>query len=469
MREFQKQFKSQIETKGPFELARRYAYAYMDTIGERNVFPAEQAIEGLRLFREEAFPDKPADPAAILNMLHTAGSPATVAQTGGRYFGFVNGGAVPVAVAAKWLADVWDQNGATYMTSPIASELESVCEGWLSGLFGLPQGTALGLVGGTSTATLCGLAAARNDLLLRMGWDANGKGLFGAPEIRVIVGGQAHASVFKALALIGLGKDRVCVVPADSQGRMIPERLPRLDHSTVLILQAGNVNTGAFDPLEELCSAATQAGAWVHVDGAFGLWAAASRTRAHLVRGLEKADSWSADAHKTLNAPYDCGIVLCRHRNALAAAMQATGAYIPPSSHRDGMQFTPEMSRRARSVELWATLKALGRTGVDALVEGLCQRAQQFARGLQDHGFRILNEVVFNQVLVACETPARTRWTLQALQASGTCWCGGTVWNDEPAMRVSVCSWATSTTDVDCCVQAFVEARAVASGKGGTA
>ncbi|MFZ1987025.1 MAG: pyridoxal-dependent decarboxylase, partial [Desulfatitalea sp.] len=250
------------------------------------------------------------------------------------------------------------------------------------------------------------------------------------------------------------------------QGRMMPERLPRLDERTLLVLQAGEVNTGAFDPLDPLCGAASEAGAWVHVDGAFGLWAAACRTRAHLAKGMEKADSWSVDAHKTLNAPYDCGIVLCRRRDALAAAMQASGDYIPPSEHRDGMQYTPDMSRRARAVELWATLKALGREGVDCLVEELCQRAEQFARCLRARGFRILNEVVFNQVLVACDTPQQTQWTLQALQAAGICWCGGSVWHQEPAIRISVCSWATTAGDVERCAKAFEEARTVAFNRG---
>ncbi|PKN19639.1 MAG: aspartate aminotransferase family protein [Deltaproteobacteria bacterium HGW-Deltaproteobacteria-6] len=464
METLQEQLKTQMEDKTLFEQARRYACDYMDKVPGRNVFPTRQALQSLNLFKEP-MPAKPAPPADILNMLHTTGSPATVAQTGGRYFGFVCGGAIPAALASKWLSDVWDQNAGLYIMSPVASELESLCEIWISDLLGLPQNTAAGLVSGTSTALLCALVAARNDLLTRMGWDVAGKGLFGAPEIRVIAGEQAHASVFKALSFIGLGRDRVILVPADGQGRMIPEKVPALDQNTLLILQAGNVNSGAFDPFEPLCSAAEQARAWVHVDGAFGLWAAACQTRAHLTAGMEKADSWSVDAHKTLNAPYDCGIVLCRSREALAQAMQATGSYITYSAHRDGMLYTPEMSRRARAVDLWATLKALGREGIDALVEGLCQRAQQFAEGLRAEGFRILNDVVFNQVLVACATPELTRLTLEAIQSSGTCWCGGSTWKGEPVIRISVCSWATTASDVECSIAAFIEARSVASGK----
>jgi glutamate/tyrosine decarboxylase-like PLP-dependent enzyme len=460
MEELRKQFRSQIEDKAPFELARRHAYDYMEKIAERNVYPTPEALRRLAVFRE-ALPESPGDPIEILDRLHAVGSPATVAQTGGRYFGFVNGNAIPAVLAAKWLADVWDQNAAAYVTSPVISQLESVCESWLTRLLGLPEGSAAGLVSGTAAATLCGLVAGRNHLLHQMGWDVHSKGLFNAPEIRVMVGAHAHATVFKALALIGLGRERVCTLPADSQGRIIPEQVPPLDRRTLLILQAGEVNTGAFDPLDRLCGAANDAGTWVHVDGAFGLWAAACRTRAHLTKGVEKADSWSLDAHKTLNAPYDCGIVLCKDRKALAAALHASGAYIPPSAHRDNMHYTPDMSRRARAVELWATLKALGRQGVERLVEELCQRAEQFSRELRKRGFRILNDVVFNQVLVACETPERTQTTLNALQAGGTCWCGGSMWQGEPVIRINVCSWATTAADVDRCVDAFVAARSI--------
>ena len=459
----QEKLKQQVEDKEIFELARRYAYDYLDTAAERNVFPTPETLQALTLFRE-SMPEQGRNPLEILDQLHRVGSPATVAQTGGRYFGFVNGGAIPAAVAVRWLTDVWDQNTALSVMSPVVSELETLCERWLVHLLGFPEGTVAGLVSGTSAAILCSLVAGRNHLLSRMGWDVNGRGLFGAPEIRVIVGEQAHASVFKVLSFIGLGRDRVVTVPADGQGRMIPGQVPRLDNTTLLILQAGNVNSGAFDPFEILCNSAREANAWVHVDGAFGLWAAACRNRAPLIRGMEQADSWSVDAHKTLNAPYDCGIVLCRRREALASAMQSSGSYILYSEHRDGMHYTPEMSRRARAVELWATLKTLGREGIDALVEGLCQRARQFAEGLQSRGFRVLNDVVFNQVLVACETPELTQKTLQAIQESGTCWCGGSVWGDEPVIRISVCSWATTPSDIERSVEAFVEARAATSG-----
>ena len=449
---------SQIRGRELFEQAKSHAFAYMDDAFDRNVFPSDQAINNLGIF-DEPLPTGLGNPAEILRLLHEYGSPATVAQTGGRYFGFVNGGAVPVALAARWLSDVWDQTAGLYVTSPIVSRLETTCEKWLLDLFGLPAGTAAGFVSGSSSATMCGLAAARNEMLKRQGWDVNADGLFGAPNLRVIVGAQAHASVFKALALLGLGKARVEIVPTDDQGRMLADKMPELDGHCLVVAQAGNVNTGAFDPFDEICDRANRAGAWVHIDGAFGLWAARSQTRKFLTQGIEKADSWSVDAHKTLNSPYDCGIILCKDREALVTAMHAPASYLQFSERRDGMQYTPEMSRRARAVELWATLKSLGKDGVEQLVERLCEHAKEFAVELRGQGFRILNEVVFNQVLVACDTPEQTQATLDNIQKSGECWCGRAVWNDEPVIRISVCSWATTEADVLRSVTAFKEAR----------
>ncbi len=447
-----------------FEQAKSYACEYMDQVYNREVYPTDKAIGRLDIF-DESLPEAPGDPEKILHLLHEHGSPATVAQTGGRYFGFVNGSAVPTALAAKWLADVWDQNCALYVISPVASRLEAICERWLIDLLSLPQETAVGLVSGTSTATMCGLAAGRNELLKRQGWDVTARGLFDAPRLRVVLGGQAHATVFKALAILGFGREQIEEVPVDDQGRMDVTIMPDLDERTLVIAQAGNVNSGAFDPFDEICERSKNAGAWVHIDGAFGLWAAGSRNKRFLTRGMEKADSWSVDAHKTLNAPYDCGVILCRHRDALVGAMQATGSYIQYSEKRDGMLYSPEMSRRARAVELWATLKALGRTGVEELVDGLCERAVQCAEQLRAEGFHVLNEVVFNQILVACATPEETRGTLECIQRSGDCWCGGAVWNGKQVIRISVCSWATTASDIDRTVAAFVEARARATGR----
>lgn len=436
-----------------------YAEEYVAGIGTQRVWPDAEALAGLVAF-DEALPEAPSSPEAMLELLHRNGSPATVAQTGGRFFGFVNGGAHPPAVAARLLADVWDQNAALHAMSPVVSTLEGLCERWIVDLLGLPTSTALGLVSGTSTSLLCGLVAARDELLRRRDWNVSAKGLFGAPPIRVVLGSQSHGTVAKALSILGLGRERVEMVPSDDQGRMIATAMPALDANTLVVVQAGNVNTGSFDPMAEICASARKAGAWVHVDGAFGLWAGASRSHRHLYAGAEAADSWSVDAHKTLNAPYDCGLVLCRDRGALVSALQATGSYIQTGEHRDGMLFTPEMSRRARAVDLWATLKTLGRGGVESLIDQLCDRTVLMASLLQRAGLQVLNEVVFNQCLVACASPAETRDVLARIQASGECWCSGSTWNGDPAIRVSVCSWATTPEDVFRSADAFHRALA---------
>jgi glutamate/tyrosine decarboxylase-like PLP-dependent enzyme len=453
-----RRLKSQASDRALFESAKEYSLAYLAEAEQREVFPRASAISNLDHF-EEDLPAEPGDPAGILGTLHRFGSPATVSTIGGRYFGFVNGSSMPAAMAAHWLADVWDQNTALYVMSPIGACLESVCERWMLDLLGLPAGTVAGFVSGTSTATICGLAAGRNKLLEKLGWDVSAKGLYGAPRIRLVAGQQAHATVFKAVSLLGLGRENVELAPVDSQGRILPESLPPLDDKTLLVLQAGNVNSGSFDPFAELCPLARQQGAWSHVDGAFGLWCAASPRLQGLTRGVELADSWSVDAHKTLNAPYDCGVILCRDRQALTGSMQATGSYIQYGENRDCMLYTPEMSRRARAIEMWATLKTLGRRGVGELMEGLHEGALNFASQLRGRGFRILNEVAFNQVMVACETPEKTKSVMERIQRSGECWCGGAVWNGEPVIRISVCSWATSREDVSRTVRAFAAAR----------
>jgi glutamate/tyrosine decarboxylase-like PLP-dependent enzyme len=435
-----------------------YAYEYLDTVRERNVFPTPEALANLAQFDEE-FPQTSQDAEAVLRLLHEVGSPSTVAQGGGRYFGFVNGNIIPASLAARWLADAWDQNASLYVMSPIAAKLEQICERWLVDLFGLPQNTAAGFVTGTSTATMLGALAARNVLLKKHSWDANERGIFGAPPIRVVMSKDAHSSVIKGLAVIGIGKQMIEFVPVDAQGRLDASQLPELDSNTLVILQAGNVASGAFDPFVEVCTKAREAGAWVHVDGAFGLWAAGSESTQHLTHGIELADSWSVDAHKTLNAPYDCGLVLCKQRADLVNALTASGSYLVFSENRDAIVYGIEMSRRARGIELWALLKSLGRNGVDALIAQLCANARLFAEELQAQGFRVLNDVVFNQVLVACDTPELTQKTLKYVQDSGECWCGGVQWKGESVIRLSVCSWATTADDIRFCTQTFVKAR----------
>ncbi len=439
-------------------LALDFGAEYLEAAPERRVFPDQAALAALNAF-DEPLPEHPTPADVVIQGLHRLGSPATTAQGGGRYFGFVNGGLLPAALGARLLADVWDQNAALQVMSPIAAKLEVVCERWLVELLQLPEGSAAGLVSGTSAATLCGLLAGRNTLLRRLGWDVNAQGLFGAPMLRAVLSEGAHITVRKSLAILGIGAAQIETVPADEQGSFDLSRLPPLDESTLLVLQAGNVNSGAFDTFTPLCTAARKAGAWVHIDGAFGLWARACQETAHLTAGVELADSWSVDAHKTLNSPYDCGIILCRNREALVGALQASDSYLHFGEGRDGMLYTLDMSRRARGVELWAALKSLGRNGIDQLVAQLGRRARQFADELRAHDFRVLNDVVFNQVLVACDSPALTERTLDLLQAGGECWCGGSEWRGEPVIRISVCSWTTTPDDVRRSVAAFVDAR----------
>lgn len=441
-----------------FEQAKNYAFDYMKNILNQSVYPGETAIDRLKIFKEPLQLES-GDPYDILNKLHFEGSPATIAQTGGRYFGFVNGGIIPAALAAKWLSDTWDQNAALYVISPIASILEEVCEKWLVDLLKFPEGTAAGFVGGSSTATLCGLAAGRNHLLEQLGYDVGKKGLFGAPEIRVIVGDGAHSTIYKALSILGLGSERLIRVPTDNQGRILVDTVPELNNQTLLILQAGNVNSGAFDNFEVLCQKARNAGSWVHVDGAFGLWASASEELNSLTRGVELADSWSVDAHKTLNAPYDNGIILCRSREALTKSLHMTGSYIIYSDYRDGMLYTPDMSRRARIVELWATLKSLGKKGVSELVEDLHHKASYFAKSLKQNGFKIINDICFNQVMTSLNNSELTEKVLRLIQDSKECWCGGAKWEGQSVIRISVCSYRTTYEDIDRSVKAFVKAK----------
>ncbi|NKB77531.1 MAG: aspartate aminotransferase family protein [Gammaproteobacteria bacterium] len=449
------------DLKTLLEQALQYSKEYIDSMPGRMVYPSEEAIwnlDGLDVpLSLEGYPA-----TETLALLHRQGSPATVAQTGGRYFGFVNGGAHPAGLAARWLADTWDQNAALYAMSPVVSKLEAICEKWLVDLFRLPKDSAMGLVSGTSTALICGLVAGRNHLLEKQGWNVSENGLMGAPELNVVISEHAHATVLKALSLIGLGRRKVFKVPCDDQGRMKIEALPEFNSFTLVVAGAGEVNSGSFDDMKAICARANSAGAWVHIDGAFGLWAGASKSTYHLFDGAEQANSWSVDAHKTLNVPYDCGIVLCRNRSSLISSLHASGSYIQWSENRDGMLYTTEMSRRARAVELWAVLRTLGRNGIESLVDQLCARAKLFANLLRDAGFKIMNDVTFNQVLIAGASNDETQRTLEYLQKSGVCWCSGSVWKQQSVIRISICSWMTSERDVILSAEAFIEARTMA-------
>jgi len=433
------------------------ATRYLEDIKTRRVFPLEKDIAALARLRGP-MPLHPEAPRSILALLDEVGSPATTASNGPRYFGFVNGAAFPVCIAAQSLAAAWDQNAALRIMSPAAAVFEDVALAWLIELFGLPPDCGAALVTGAMSANLTGLAAARHALLSRAGWDVENDGLFRAPELNVVVGEEAHVTVHKSLALLGLGKSRVTVVSADAQGRMRADKLPPLDERTIVCLQAGNVNTGTCDPIREVCTMAGRAGAWVHIDGAFGLWARVDPERAALVDGLELADSCATDAHKWLNVTYDSGIAFVRNAASLRASMAAPAAYLLSGNEREAMYHSPDSSRRARGVEVWAALRFLGRTGVRDLIRGGCERAQEFATALRGAGFSVLNEVVLNQVLVSFGDAATTQEVIRRIQCEGTCWCGGTVWQGQTAMRISVSSWMTTSEDVERSVQAMVAA-----------
>ncbi len=455
----QQKMSKELATKELLEQARQYAYEYIDGIHKMDVAPSEENIKNLSHF-EEPLANESTSAKEVLHQLHTYGSPATMAQTGGRYFGFVNGGAIPAAIGAKWLSDVWDQNGGLYYTSPINAKLETICESWLKDIFNLPKETVAGFVSGTSMANLSALTAARYQLLKNLGWDINKKGLFGAPPIRIVAHQQVHSSIKKTLVILGYGVDCIEWIPADNQGRLIIDELPKLDNSCLLLLQAGNANTGAFDNVDKACDLANEAGAWTHIDGAFGLWAAASKSLSYLTKGMEKASSWAVDGHKTLHTPYDCGIVLCRYPDAMITSLQATGEYIVYSDQRDPMMYGPEMSKRSRAIEMWATMKYLGKDGIDEMVTTFHTRAKQLEAGLRKLGFNMINEVLFNQVLVSCDSDEATKSVVTYLQNSGELWLGGTTWNGKAAIRISICSWQTTEADIEQTIAAFAKAKA---------
>jgi glutamate/tyrosine decarboxylase-like PLP-dependent enzyme len=429
------------------------ASRYLDALPERAVAPDPTAVERLGAL-DIPLPDEPTPDDAVLAELDSF-SGATMAMAGPRFFGFVIGGALPATVAANWLATAWDQNTAFAAVTPLTARLESVAARWLNDLLGLPAETGVGFVTGATMANFSCLVAARHAVLQAAGWDVEADGLFGAPPVTVIVGDEAHPSLMKALGLAGFGRSRVKRVPVDDQGRMRADAFPQISGPTIVCLQAGNVNTGAFDPAEEIIPRAKAAGAWVHVDGAFGLWAAAAPSRRHLMAGYADADSWATDAHKYLNTPYDCGLAFVRDTHALRAAMSVMAAYLPAAPTGDP-DLTPELSRRARGVEVWAALRSLGRSGVAELVERTCRHARRFAEGLSAADFTILNDVVLNQTLVSFGDDATTRRIIAAIQQDGTLWAGPTVWHGQTAMRISVSYWSTTDDDVERSLAAII-------------
>jgi glutamate/tyrosine decarboxylase-like PLP-dependent enzyme len=421
------------------------------------VYPSPSSVEALQQLNVP-LQDESLAADEILRTLDTIGSPATVKSSGGRYFGFVTGGSLPAALFAKLLATVWDQNTALPVMSPIATTLEEISAQWLLSILGLPASSGVGFVTGATMANFSALVAARHQLLKNEGWDAEAKGLFNAPEITVITGNEVHVSLLKALSLAGLGRERIIRVPADEEGRIIVEKIPDTNGPTIICTQAGNVNTGNSDDVNSICEKVKNKNTWVHVDAAFGLWAAASPKYKYLLKGIEKADSWGADAHKWLNVPYDCGLIFVKNQEALVQAMSSTASYLPTSPIREPYQYVPEMSREARGVAVWAALKSLGKKGLAELIERHCSYAQEFGEQLRKAGYTILNKVVLNQVLVSFGDADTTLRVIKRVQDEGTCWCGGTVWQGKTAMRISVSSWAHTDDDIQRSIEAIIAA-----------
>jgi glutamate/tyrosine decarboxylase-like PLP-dependent enzyme len=440
------------------EAAKRAA-GYLVGLSARHAGPQPGSIERLMQALEGPLPENPGRGDEILAFLDDYGSPATVASAGGRYFGFVTGGALPATLAAQYLAAAWDQNSFSYTSSPAIAGFETAALRWVKQALGLPMSAEGALVTGATMANLTCLAAARHRVLAARDWDVERQGLFGAPPITVIVGEEAHATLYKVLAMLGLGRDRVLRVPADDQGRLRADCLPTPDGPAIVCLQAGNVNSGAFDPAAEVVDWARQSGSWVHVDGAFGLWALAAPELEGLAAGFRGADSWATDAHKWLNVPYDSGIALVRDAEALGRAMSLSGAYLMVTEHREAMNVTPDSSRRARAIEVWAALKSLGRSGLADMVSRHCRQARRMAEGLRAGGAEILNDVVLNQVVATFGDDARTQRVIAAVQEGGVCWCGGTTWKGRAAMRISVSCWATSDEDIEQSLEAILEAQ----------
>ncbi len=439
------------------DLTAGLAADFYTTLPERPVFPRATADE-LRAAFAGPLPESPTDPRTVIAELAAAADPGLVAEPAGRYFGFVIGGAVPASLAADWLTSAWDQNAGLYVCGPSAAVVEEVAGAWLIELLGLPAHASFGFVTGGQMANFAGLAAARHHVLAQADWDVERKGLNGAPPVRVIVGEKRHGTIDRALRMLGLGAP-TDVVPVDRQGRMLAQDLKISDGPTIVCAQAGEVNTGAFDPFHAIADARDAApNAWVHVDGAFGLWAAVSDSLRPYVDGVERADSWATDAHKWLNVPYDCGVAFTAHPESHSGAFSARAAYLVADGEtREQIDWNPEHSRRARAFPVYAAIRSLGRSGITELVERCCRHARRFAAGLEDLGAEVLNDVELNQVLFRFASDVETDGALRAVQDSGEAWMSGTTWDGRAAIRISVSNWQTSDEDVERTLAAFAQ------------
>jgi glutamate/tyrosine decarboxylase-like PLP-dependent enzyme len=433
------------------------AARYLNGVETQAVYPGGDALAALAHF-DEALPENGADAHATLALLDEVGSPATVVSNGPHYFGFVIGACLPGAAAAERMMLAWDQCASSFDNSPVAATLERVAANWVLDILDLPRESAVGFGTSATACTIGCLTAARRALLARKGWDFDADGLIGAPEVKVIVSDVVHVTVKKALRMLGFGMNRLIVAPTDAYGRIDPDQLPPLDDMTILCLQAGEVNMGEFDPFDDLIPRAKDAGAWVHVDGAFGLWARASKTAAHLTSGVDLADSWTTDGHKWLNTPYDGAMAICRDADALARAMNSDAVYATATADAQ-KNLTLEFSRRARGIPIWAALRTLGRSGVAKMIDRHIAQAARLADALREAGFDVVNRVVLNQVLVRGATDEQTEAIRLAVEASGEAWFGATVWRGRPAFRLSISSWRTRDRDIDALLSLLVTVR----------
>ena len=447
-----------------------HACAYLATVGERTV-GATLGADGLRQLLGGPLPEGREDPVRVIDLIAEAGRTGTVASQGPRYFGFVTGGSIPAAIVTDWLVSAWDQNAQMFVMSPISAVVEQIVSEWLKHLFGLPATWSVGFVTGAQMANFTSLIAARHHLLRQVDWDVERHGLFGAPPIDVVVSDESHRTIFTALRMLGLGSERVQRIDTDAQGRMRPAHLAQVLRRgrgpCLVCAQIGNVNTGAVDPIGDIAPLARERGAWLHADAAFGLWAAASESRRSLVAGIEQADSIATDGHKWL-VPYDSGLALTAHPEAHQQSLLMPAHYIQMTpGEREPRSFTPDESRRARGLPLYAALRVLGREGVGEIVDRCCTLAARMASRLAGHGcVRILNDVVLNQVLVQFRPPggddaaaaALTQKVVTRVQHEGTCWVGGTKWHGQAAMRISISNWSTTAEDIDRSAAAIVSA-----------
>ena len=452
----------QIYDEAILRRALHHAGAFLRELPDRHVAPRATRDELMRAFNVE-LTEEGEDDTHVLDAMAAAGERGTMGTAGPRFFGFVIGGSLPVTVATDWLLSAWDQNSGIYAAAPVIAVLEEIAHEWLLDLLQLPKESSAGFTTGGQMSEFTCLAAARHAVLRDAGWNVEENGLNGAPKVNVVLSEEAHITIYIALRYLGLGT-KASLVPADEQGRMrageLKKVLATLSGPTIVCAQAGNVNTGSFDPLRDIATACREKGAWLHVDGAFGMWAAASRRKRALVAGAELADSWAVDAHKWLNVPYDCGVAIVRDSAAHRASMTASAAYLVQTSgkERDSVDWVPEFSRRGRGATVYAALRTLGRLGVEDLVDRLCDRAKQMAELLErDDRVRILNDVVLNQVLVRFDDDdQRTRDVIARVQQDGTCWLGGTTWKNQAAMRVSVSNWATTEEDIERSAEAIL-------------